>query len=344
MAAKVVVASYTDDLKNAVVRNISGRNVDIVSSYNIVEAVSRFSASAPNILILDIDGGVLPSRYISMLLDKYNLLIILTGKQPKKAFDFYAYGVKDYIIKPDDFDSADGHEFLTSVTERIKMFFKNTHSEHTPRHSGSFSSRGIRETANSRLSHKNEFVIAIASSTGGTEALNDILTVLPENLPPILIVQHMPKTFTKSFAKRLDNYTKLNVKEAENMEMVYPGNVYIAPGDVHMVLSRRSGQLVLECRDGGKVHGVRPSADVLFNSVAEVMHEKALGVILTGMGSDGARGLNFMRNNGARTLGQDEKSSVIYGMPKAAFDIGAVEKQVSLLQMPQKIVEMVENN
>jgi len=348
MPAKIIVASYTENLKQTLSRTISGSNVEIRFSFNIVEAASYFSHTEPNVLIYDIDSGIKPSRYISNLLNKYKLLIILTGSDPKKAYDYYAYGVKDYIIKPDNFNSSDGKEFLTSITERIKMFFRQlSHQPTYPQNSPMSHHRTFHGVIhghminNTKMGYKNDFIIAIASSTGGTEALDKILRELPEDMPPILIVQHMPSLFTKQFAQRLNNYSHLTIKEAEDFEPVYPGNVYIAPGDFHMTLTKTRGQLTIKCSTGKKVNGVRPSADILFKSVAEVMSNKAIGVILTGMGADGARGLSIMHSSGSINIGQDEESCVVYGMPKAAYLLGCIDEQLPLSKIPNKIIQLV---
>ncbi len=343
MPAKIIIASYDENLKTTLKRNISGSNVDVIPSYNIVEAASHFSETTPNVLIYDTDNGIRPSKYISILLKKYNLLIILTGSSPKKAYDFFAFGVKDYIIKPENFNSPDGKEFLVSIIERIKMFFKSNSSRMPAKPKPLENHLRNANALQSKFGHKKDFVIAIASSTGGTEALDKIMRELPSDLPPILIVQHMPSTFTKQFAKRLNNYSKLSIKEAEDSEPVYPGNVYIAPGDFHITLSKKYGKLVIEYNTEKKINGVRPSADVLFNSVAEVMGENSIGVILTGMGADGAKGLLLMKNAGSINIGQDEESCVIYGMPKAAQTLGALDEQLPLSEIPKKLVELSKN-
>jgi two-component system chemotaxis response regulator CheB len=183
-------------------------------------------------------------------------------------------------------------------------------------------------------------IVAIGSSTGGVEALLSILTLFPETCPPTVITQHMPATFTASFAARLDRASGAKVQEATDGALLEPGKVYVAPGGVaHLEVVRSAG---LRCRlvQGEPVSGHRPSVDVLFNSVANAVGDKAIGVILTGMGRDGAQGLLTMRKAGAKTLGQDEASCVVYGMPRSAFEIGAVEKQVSLSSMGQSILDL----
>jgi two-component system chemotaxis response regulator CheB len=183
-------------------------------------------------------------------------------------------------------------------------------------------------------------VVAIGSSTGGVEALLSILSLYPETCPPTVITQHMPATFTASFAARLDRASGAKVQEAVDGALLEPGKVYVAPGGAtHLEIVRSAG---LRCRltQGDPVSGHRPSVDVLFNSVAQAVGEKAVGVILTGMGRDGAQGLLAMRKAGARTVGQDEQSCVVYGMPRTAFELGAVEKQVSLSSMGQTILDL----
>ncbi len=353
MLARIVIASYDKFLKNALARDVSGPDRNIKLAFNIVEAAHHFSAAEPNILIYDIDNGVSPSKYISILLNKYSLLIILVGSNPKRAYDYFAFGVKDYIIKPNNLDSSDGKEFLVAIKERTKTFISESMRHIRPKTTANTLTRfnphpGGRPTHlfynhhNNNISeeYKNDIVIAIASSTGGTEALEKILTVLPADLPPILIVQHITSSFTKQFARRLDNYSELTIKEAEDFEPVYPGTVYIAPGDFHMTVARQSGELIIQCNTGKKVNGVRPSADILFNSVAEVMGNKAIGVILTGMGADGAKGLNIMKSAGSINIGQDEASCVVYGMPKVAYELGCINEQLPLSKIPKKLIEL----
>ena len=174
-------------------------------------------------------------------------------------------------------------------------------------------------------------LVAIGSSTGGVEALITVLSNFPENCPPTLITQHMPATFTKSFADRLNRLCAPQVSEATDGAPVAPGKIYLAPGgSTHLELVGSPSSLRCRLRSSDLVNGHRPSVDVLFSSVAQIMRSNALGVILTGMGKDGAEGLFKMRQAGARTIGQDEATSLVYGMPKSAFELGAVEKQVPL--------------
>ena len=182
-------------------------------------------------------------------------------------------------------------------------------------------------------------ILAIGSSTGGVEALMTILSNFPDTCPPTVITQHMPATFTKSFAARLDKISGAHVTEARDGDRLQVGHVYVAPGgDAHMEVMS-SAHPVIRLRQGEPVNGHRPSVDVLFESVAK-LNRPAVGAILTGMGRDGATGLMSMKQAGARTLGQDESSCVVYGMPRVAFEIGAVEKQVGLSRMGPAILNL----
>ena len=182
-------------------------------------------------------------------------------------------------------------------------------------------------------------VIVIGASTGGAEALKDILVAVPEDCPPILIAQHMPGTFTKLFAKRLDGLCKITVKEAEDNEPVLPGHAYVAPGGFHLRLERFGARgYGIKIGSDAAVNLHRPSVDVLFNSAAESAGADAIGVILTGMGKDGAKGLLAMRRKGAFTLAQDEASCIVFGMPKEAIDIGAAEMVAPLHLIARRIM------
>lgn len=183
-------------------------------------------------------------------------------------------------------------------------------------------------------------LIAIGASTGGTEALSKILKELRPPLPPIVIVQHIPPMFSRLFSERLNNECVLGVKEAENGDRLINNHVYIAPGDKQMMVKRLGDTFQLDVNYGAKVNGHCPSVDVLFNSVAERVGIKAMGIILTGMGEDGARGLLKMREAGSVTLGQDEASCVVYGMPRAAYEKGAVAQQLPLSAMAAMITSV----
>ncbi|MFA7241348.1 MAG: chemotaxis response regulator protein-glutamate methylesterase [Sulfuricellaceae bacterium] len=188
------------------------------------------------------------------------------------------------------------------------------------------------------MAQTTERIVAIGTSTGGTQALEVVLTALPRVCPGIVIVQHMPEKFTEAFANRLDGICQIAVKEASNNDRVLPGRALIAPGGKHMVLRRSGAQYFVEVLNGPLVNRHRPSVDVLFRSVAKAAGKNALGIIMTGMGDDGAHGLKEMQDCGATTFAQDEETCVVFGMPKEAIKLGAAGKVVPLQEIPQVII------
>jgi two-component system chemotaxis response regulator CheB len=181
-------------------------------------------------------------------------------------------------------------------------------------------------------------VVAIGTSTGGTQALEAVLTKLPATVAGIVIVQHMPEKFTAMFADRLNSLCKIEVREAQNGDRVLPGRALIAPGARHMMLKRSGAQYYVDVVDGPVVNRHKPSVDVLFRSVAQVAGRNALGVIMTGMGDDGARGMKEMHDAGAQTVAEDESTCVVFGMPKVAIDLGGVDRIIPLDRIPQEII------
>ncbi len=195
------------------------------------------------------------------------------------------------------------------------------------------------------LTKKKVELIAIGSSTGGTEALSKVLPKLQPPLPPVLIVQHIPEGFSKLFADRMNKECALNVKEAANEDIVKPNSIYIAPGGLHMSITKNGNVTKINCHMGPKLHGCRPAVDVLFHSIARYYTGgSAMAVILTGIGHDGAKGMLEMKQQGSPTIGQDEATSVVYGMPKAAFELGVVDKQFPLDMIAAAIMNRVKSN
>jgi len=184
-------------------------------------------------------------------------------------------------------------------------------------------------------------VIAIGASTGGTEALRNLLSGMPPNSPGMTVVQHMPANFTTAFAKRLNDMCQITVREARNNDSVNPGTALIAPGNCHMILRRSGARYYVEIKDGPMVHHQRPAVDVLFKSTAQYAGSNSVGAILTGMGSDGAKGLLEMKNVGARTIAQDENTCVVFGMPREAINLGAVDKVAPIDRIAGEIIKMV---
>ncbi|NUM36325.1 MAG: chemotaxis protein CheB, partial [Candidatus Brocadiae bacterium] len=180
----------------------------------------------------------------------------------------------------------------------------------------------------------------IGASTGGTQALKEIFTCLPVNCPGIVVVQHMPEVFTKAFAERLDKDCDVEVKEAQDGDTVQNGRILIAPGNFHMMLRRSGKRYYVQIRSGGQVCYHRPSVEVLFRSVAKAAGANAVGVLLTGMGYDGAHGLLDMKKAGAKTIAQDEKSSIVFGMPREAIELGAADKVLPLDKIAEEMLKL----
>lgn len=200
--------------------------------------------------------------------------------------------------------------------------------------SGATVTRALAQTTNQ--------ILAIGASTGGTVALEVVLKAMPHNSPGTIITQHMPKYFTKSFSERLNQRSKITIKEAEDGDSVAPGVALIAPGDKHLLLRRSGARYYVNVKDGPLVNRHRPSVDVMFRSVAQAAGRNAIGLILTGMGGDGAKGMLEMKEAGSYNIAQDEASCVVFGMPKVAIDIGAVDEIISLDKIAERVIGVVE--
>ena len=283
----------------------------------------------PDVLTLDVEmprmNGI---EFLRRLMPQYPIPVVMISALNNAVFEALQAGAVDFVCKPDtNSNSRSVNAFINELIIKIKIAStaKVGHKKSEMVRNQSITSVGAISTSK---------IVAIGASTGGTEAINYIIKNLPANVPGILIVQHMPPVFTRMFAERLNDSCILEVREAKDGDRIHPGLVLIAPGDYHMSVVRTGTFFTVKCRQGERVNGHCPSIDVLFNSVAEQCKANSVGVILTGMGYDGAKGLLAMRQNGARTIGQDERSSVVYGMPKVASNIGAVEKQVALEKIP----------
>jgi two-component system, chemotaxis family, protein-glutamate methylesterase/glutaminase len=191
-----------------------------------------------------------------------------------------------------------------------------------------------------RMLKTTDRIIAIGASTGGTEALRELLVALPPDAPGIVISQHIPAAFSGPFAQRLDQAAAVSVCEAQDGQYILPGHAYIAPGDRHLIIDRDGARYLCRLNDGSPVNRHRPSVDVMFRSVAQHVGPNAMGVILTGMGDDGARGLKEMQVAGAHTIAQDEASSVVWGMPGSAVKLGAADQVMSLRTIPARLLEL----
>lgn len=294
----------------------------------------------PDVITLDLEMPRMDGlSFLSKLMKHFPLPVVvvssLTPKNSQNAINALQLGAVEVICKPGSAYSTQNitQDIVKAIrTASVAKFQKNILPTQP-------SSTRIEYTSNdSSLVHTTNKIIAIGSSTGGTRALEVVLSQLPGNLPGTVVVQHMPPVFTKSFAERLNSICQLTVKEAEDGDHIQPGTVLIAPGNYHMLVVKNGARYYTRIKQGPPVHHQRPSVDVLFNSVASSVGINSMGVILTGMGADGAKGLLNMKEKGSYTIGQDEATSVVYGMPREAYKIGAVTDQLPLDRIPEGII------
>ncbi|AVT74196.1 MULTISPECIES: chemotaxis response regulator protein-glutamate methylesterase [Rhodopseudomonas] len=309
-------------------------------------AAKRLQNELPDVILLDIEMPRMDGMtFLRKIMAQHPIPVVicssLTPEGSDLMFEAFEAGAVDIVPKP----RIDTRQALMESSGRLREAIKSAaRARVRPRAARKVIEQKLTADAiipppvAGRSRPTTERIVCIGVSTGGTEALYDVLEVLPPNCPGILIVQHMPQGFTAAFAKRLNAGCQINVKEAEDGDPVLPGWAYIAPGARHMLLVRSGLRYQIAIKDGPPVSRHRPSADVLFRSAAQYAGANALGIIMTGMGDDGARGLLEMRKLGAYTCAQDEESCVVFGMPKEAIACGAVEKVVSLNQIPREIM------
>ena len=333
MPIKVLVVEDSIVFRELLVQNL---NKDpaikvVATARDPFEARDAILAHKPDVMTLDVElprmSGI---EFLRKLMPQYPLPVVVISSLSEKVFDAMNAGAVDFVAKPAVSNRAQLEDFIknellvkikiasTAKISNIKKVVMNQEQQH--------------------LDVKtNNLIVAIGASTGGTEAIFEVAKDFGTDIPGVVVVQHMPPGFTSMYAKRLNDQCRIQVKEAETGDRVLPGHMLIAPGgDRHMRLLKVNGVYQVECKAGPRVNGHCPSVDVLFDSVAKSAGANAVGIILTGMGGDGAKGLLEMRKAGARTIGQDESTCVVYGMPKVAYDIGAVERQEKLSDIAKK--------
>jgi two-component system, chemotaxis family, protein-glutamate methylesterase/glutaminase len=280
----------------------------------------------PDVLTLDLEMPRMDGlSFLSKLMKHYPMPVVvvssLTPKNSENALMALSLGAIEVVCKP---GSAYSTQNISMQIVKAVRAASLARFDRTPAAPTAPTATPIRSYGGGvRLKHTTNKLIAIGASTGGTRALETVLTALPPNLPGIVVVQHMPPVFTTSFANRLNQISRLEVREAKDRDYVEPGLVLLAPGNYHMLLEKQGASYYVRLKQGPPVHYQRPAVDVLFNSVADQAGINAIGVIMTGMGADGARGLLAMRQKGSHTIAQDEATSVVFGMPKEAINMGA---------------------
>lgn len=302
-----------------------------------IVARDRIKALNPDVVTLDVempnmDGVTFLRKLMALRPMPVVMVSTLTEVGAEVTLEALEIGAVDFVPKPKTDVASAMNALASDLQEKVKMAAR---TRVAARHVAPVAVKP-RSGSHYALTGK---IVVIGASTGGVEALKSVLMRLPADSPPVLIAQHMPERFTAAFARRLDHECPMTVCEASHNQRVEPGNVYIAPGAHHLELVRSGNEFVCGLNDGPLVSGHRPSVDVLFRSAARMAGARAVGVILTGMGKDGAEGLLELRQANGVTLGQDEATSLIYGMPKVAYERGAVIRQYSLSRMADAILD-----
>ncbi len=305
----------------------------VASARDPFEARDMIVKHKPDVMTLDIEmprmNGI---EFLRKLMPQYPMPVVMISSLSDKVFDALNAGAVDFVVKPAMSDRKKLEELMTTELP-IKIKIASTAKI------GNIKKNAVPQLTEAvkAKTNTNDLILAIGASTGGTEAIASILKEFGPDIPGTVVVQHMPAGFTEMYANRLNDQCRVTVKEAKHGDKVLPGQVLIAPGgECQMRLVKIGGSYQVEVKPGAKVSGHCPSVDVLFESVAKCASNRAIGIILTGMGADGAKGLLEMRKTGARTIGQDESTCIVYGMPKVAFDIGAVEYQEKLNDIAKK--------
>lgn len=342
---------------SAIVRNALSKLIEEEDGLEVMATASdpyfaaqKIKKELPDVITLDIEMPRMDGiTFLKTLMSQYPIPVVilssLTQKGSETAIQAMQYGAVEIITKPKMYGLGEEidenrirliNAIKAAAHANVKRKSINTRIANVPTKKSADAILG--KSPLKSMVQTTEKIVLIGASTGGTEALRTILGALPYDSPGIAIVQHMPENFTRSFAESLNRVCRVNVKEAENGDSIVKGNVLIAPGNKHMLVKRSGARYYVEIKNGPLVNRHRPSVDVLFRSAANYAGANCKGILLTGMGKDGAQGLLEMKNAGAFTVAQDESSSVVFGMPKEAIDLNAVSKITSLNQIASHIL------
>jgi len=346
MKVRVLVVDDSAVVRQILTREFSkDRDIEVVGTApDPYVARDKIVQLKPDVITLDVEmprmDGV---TFLRKLMKHHPIPVIivssLTAAGSELAMEALQYGAVDVMCKPGTaYSVGDMSELLIQKIKAAAMVDMRKRADMI-KERAAMSTEPPKRLAMTKTTNK---IIAIGASTGGTEAIKDVLVSFPAGAPGTVIVQHMPEYFTKSFAERLNSTCAINVKEAENGDRVIPGRALLAPGNKHMVLKRSGAQYLVELKDGPLVFHQRPAVEVLFNSVAQYAGANAVGMILTGMGKDGAKGLLAMKESGAYTIVQDEQSSVVWGMPGEAFKLGAATIVLPLKKIAEEALKRAE--
>lgn len=306
---------------------------------NALDAKNKLPVYKPDIMTLDIEmPGMSGLDFLKEVLPLHPVPVILVSSLNVRVFDALAAGAVDFVRKPES-DKGAKDQFIAKLLSKLVL---GSHAR--PRLPSAISSPAVQTPSvpifrgNLSARSSNVDLIAIGASTGGTEAIIEVVKHFPAQMPGVVITQHMPPGFTAMYAERLNRICKMEVREAKHGDKVQPGLILLAPGGLQMRVVRMGTGYAVSCTEEGKVSGHKPSVDVLFDSVASIAKSRAIGVLLTGMGADGAMGMLRMRKAGAYTVGQDKDTCVVYGMPMEAYKIGGVCTQAALGSIAQVVM------
>lgn len=358
MAIKVLIIDDSALVRESLsqVLNSDPEITVIATASDPIFGAKKINAERPDVIVLDIEmarmDGLTFLRKMNESVDPIPCVICssMVSEGSENARKAIEYGAAELIHKP----SLGTRKFLEESTTKICGVIKTAYNSqftkkrptlsdklNTPQPKLSADVILTKPSSNSTPIETTEKIVVVGASTGGTEALKDFLTQLPADAPGIVIVQHMPEKFTNAFANRLDGLCKITVKEAKNGDSVIQGQALIAPGNYHTLLKRSGTRYYVEVKDGPLVSRHRPSVDVLFRSAARYAGQNSVGIIMTGMGDDGAKGLKEMHDTGAFTIAQDEATCIVYGMPGEAVKNGSVDKIVPLQNIAQTMLNAV---
>ena len=325
---RVMVVDDSMVARSMIIKGLSAHpRIEIVGfAINTLDAKNKIPQYKPDVITMDVEmPGQSGPDFLKQYLPTNPIPVILVSSLNLKVFDALAVGAVDFVRKPEDQQSADA--FVAALTQKVLIASK---ARPRPVASAAPSAAAVGAIPNLGPSaNLDRVIIGLGASTGGTEATLAVMKRLPADIPPMVIVQHMPPGFTKMYAERLNRLCAMEVREAQSGDELKRGLALVAPADLQCRVVRIGTRYTVNCTPGEKVSGHRPSVDAMFQSMADVVNCKMVGIIMTGMGQDGAVGLLAMRKKGAYTIGQDKESSVVYGMPGVAQNIGAVMIQAS---------------
>lgn len=326
------------------------KNIDVVgSARDPIDAREKIKQLNPDVLTLDVempkmDGVTFLKNLMRLRPMPVVMISTLTDAGADVTLEALEVGAVDFISKPkiDVKDALEEYSELIiekieiAATAKVREYKK---SSHTLQASKKLDADAVLEKKSGKIRFKTtDKIVAIGASTGGTEAIKEVLENLPANAPGIVISQHIPIAFSRAFTERVNKSSQVIVCEPKDKEKILPGHVYIAPGDKHLIVERSGAEYICRLNDGPAVSRHKPSVDVMFRSVAQNVGPNAMGVMLTGMGADGAQGMLEMKQQGAYNISQDEESCVVWGMPGAAVKLGAVDKEFNLRKISDEIL------